>query len=78
MSEPQTETYRAWQPFETVPKDGTPVLVWLPTKMGQSHVHAARWAPCANGIMGVIGNVFDFDASCKPTHWMPQPGAPNV
>lgn len=65
-----------WQPIETVPKDGTPVLVWLPKKMQQSHVHAARWAPCANGIMNVIGGVFGFDATCEPTHWMRQPDQP--
>ena len=61
-----------WQPIETIPKDGTPVLVWLPVKMLNSHVHAATYHP----NIAMIGGRFYFDATSEPTHWMPQPPEP--
>lgn len=61
-----------WQPIETVPRDGTPVLVWLPIKQCGSHVQAALFRP----NISTIGGLFSFDTSSKPTHWMPQQAAP--
>ena len=61
-----------WQPIETVPMDGTPVLVWLPEKMQHSHVHAATYLP----NIKIIGGHFAFDATSEPTHWMPLPPTP--
>lgn len=63
-----------WLPIESVPMDGSPVLVWLPTPMLKSHVHSATFLP----NIAVIGGVFAFDATCKPTHWMPKPKDPTV
>jgi hypothetical protein len=67
-----------WQPIETIPCDGTPVLVWLPKKLTASHVHAARKSKISNGYMFIVGSIFAFDLpeAEQPTHWMPQPSAP--
>lgn len=69
-----------WQPIETIPCDGTPVLVWLPKQTARSHVHAAYKAKVQNGHMFVIGNMFAFDLPKdeQPTHWMPQPSNPTA
>lgn len=61
-----------WQPIESIPLDGSSVLVWLPEKMLGSHVHSASYRK----NLKRIGGVFDFDAPCKPTHWMPEPDPP--
>jgi hypothetical protein len=59
-----------WQPIETAPKDGTPVLGFMPKyyqgKGGQSVI---LW----------FGNDWsDMRAhSCEPSHWMPLPAPPS-
>jgi hypothetical protein len=60
-----------WQPIETGPRDGTPVLVWLERVFMGSQVQTAHFRP----NVSVIGSVFAFDAP-KPTHWMPLPEPP--
>ena len=68
-----------WQPIETAPKDGTPVILrdekeeckaamrWV-----KSH---KRWEGQYIGIMGPIRIMWD-ESYCKPTHWMPLPEPP--
>lgn len=63
-----------WQPIDTVPKDGEPILVWLPIKSLGSHVHSATFLP----NIKVVGHQFVFDLDSQPTHWMPQPDGPEV
>jgi hypothetical protein len=61
-----------WQPIETAPKDGTPVLLWDPD--GVCRAEEARWSP--NGRPGgefgpfvwLMGND-DRVAERVPTHW---------
>lgn len=64
-----------WQPIETAPKDGTPVLLYEPSE--DPTVHVAEWG---------IGDwhLCDFDPgydlvqrAVNPTHWMPLPEPPN-
>lgn len=66
-----------WQPIETIPMDGTPVLVWSPEVFSRrAHVQVANFtANCK-----IVGNVFAFDLGKgqKPTHWMPLPSPPET
>lgn len=71
-----------WQPIETAPKDGTPILVFSPyadiseptniivAKYGK-HADETWWEPCENLIRDAIGCV-----DPAPTHWMPLPKPP--
>jgi hypothetical protein len=67
-----------WQPIETAPKDGTPVLIYepgTPPQMGLQMVVAhydGHWGP-EHRWRGTYG---DGDASWNPTHWMPLPPRP--
>jgi hypothetical protein len=60
-----------WQPFDTVPRDDTPVLVYLEKALLRSHIHMGRF----DEKLGIIGGSFDFDCP-KATHWMPLPAPP--
>jgi hypothetical protein len=50
-----------WQPIETAPRDGTPILTWGPEFM----------CPCDNYWLS--GGWYEYG---EPTHWMPMPEAP--
>ena len=63
-----------WQPIETAPKDGRPILVWLEAPSLGSHIHSARIG--GKGRPSIIGHQFAFDCP-KATHWMEQPSGPD-
>ena len=62
-----------WQPIETAPDDGYPVLLWYANYDGMIQ---GWWFSSPKGIddgwetiIGTIGN---------PTHWMPLPDPPET
>jgi hypothetical protein len=61
----------AWQPIETAPKDGSPILGFMPKyfrgKGGQSVI---LWLDMEWSDMGAH--------PCDPSHWMPLPAAPDT
>jgi hypothetical protein len=77
----------AWQPIETAPKDGTPILI-------AGGTYADDWPPGANPFSGVTIASFDRMETADefawqgekqahdvyryhaPTHWMPLPPPP--
>jgi hypothetical protein len=63
-----------WQPIETVPMNGTPVLLYLSADYQRSRQHTGRFLP--NVPCGVIGGLFGYDLPGEPTHWMPLPDPP--
>lgn len=68
-----------WQPIETAPRDGTPILVYRYCDPW----HVIGWATWADvcGISGWIARGFTETPGVlglgNPTHWMPLPAAPS-
>ena len=62
----ELEQRTKWQPIETAPKDGTPVLLWGPWgEVGMwCYSHPIGWNDGYEALMHT------------PTHWMPLPEAP--
>lgn len=62
-----------WQPIETAPHDGTPVLVYVPVNRPTRRILAAslhdsrEWYILSGSV--VLG---------QPTHWMPLPAPPEI
>ena len=77
------KTYMSqWQPIETAPKDGTPILVFSPYEVRteptnvivakfERHGSQEWWGYCENLIADVQGMI-----DPEPTHWMPLPSPP--
>ncbi len=60
-----------WQPIETAPKNGLPILV--------GHAQAvfdAWWSEDAAGWTDGSTDNYDDPVTFKPTHWMPLPRPP--
>jgi hypothetical protein len=73
-----TQPAELWQPIETAPKDGTPILLGFP----DSHSGEGRWmGDSSRNHWGEVG-WFEFsddvlcDRPSKPTHWQPLPPPP--
>ena len=64
-----------WQPIETAPRDGTPILV-----SDGSIVEVASWS-CSttswNATSGVLLGEGLANILCEPTCWMPLPKPPS-
>lgn len=75
-----TQAGDAWQPIETAPKNGSEVLLWLPTPYNR--MEKVRWFDLwENWQLGDFPD--DSDEYCGigsavPTHWMPLPPAPTT
>jgi len=62
-----------WQPIDTAPKDGTPILGFIPSYyQGKGGMVVAVWMDFSDrpGWYSEISSVHE------PTHWMPLPPAP--
>lgn len=64
-----------WRPISTVPRDGTPVLVWLSKPHFGSQQAVAIFTPSIPS--GVIGGCFGFNLSGKPLMWQLLPAEPS-
>jgi len=66
-----------WQPSETAPKDGTPILIFQPDKngwLGDESFDDPRFAIGYWRPSGGWGN--RNSATVRFTHWMPLPAPP--
>jgi hypothetical protein len=65
-----------WQPIETAPKDGTPILITRPTEWQcEEGWHVVRWD---DDWWQVHDGKFDCPLrGPDPTHWMPLPVPPH-
>ena len=59
-----------WQPIETAPKDGTPILVCLADNNITTAEYLGEWC-----LISFAEGHID-DSSCTPTYWMPLPKPP--
>jgi len=64
-----------WQPMESVPKDGSPVLLLVAPEDKDcygSRIHTGSYATNSQGqVIGIVGNMFAFDMP-KPIGWILQ------
>jgi len=67
--------YCRMRPMNTVPTDGTSVLVILEEPLLGSRIQAATYKRQGknSGLMGIVGSNFHFDVP-KQVGWLPQPG----
>ena len=66
-----------WQPIETAPKDGTPLLLASRSDVGPNYTAVGVW-DCDSAEEGGQcwrDRIFDAD-QLAPTHWMPLPDPP--
>lgn len=61
-----------WQPIETAPRDGTPILGYADGKMA-----TVKWNDYDFWDLFVCGSWAE-DGEWNPTHWMPLPDPPNA
>jgi hypothetical protein len=66
----------SWQPIETAPKDGTPILAYC-QKEREWPFLIVEWSFGSWFVHGneIYGESTGIDP--KPTHWMPLPEPPN-
>lgn len=72
-----------WQPIDSAPKDGKPLLgfnvklrvpfmvFWMDQRTDD-----LSWFPCIMGVGELYGK--DFASKAGPTHWMPLPDKPRT
>ncbi len=73
-----------WQPIETAPKDGDPILIYKPDeRMVGEYTMSAYWDDDQEGWVPVGGiHRLGYRSSATnsyqgyPTHWMPLPEPP--
>lgn len=71
---------REWRPIDTAPKDGTPILAFIPDADPEERIYVLRWdkhyagdGPWLYRWTEAGGEGYQTYA---PTHWMPLPAAP--
>lgn len=71
-----------WQPILTAPKDGTPILIYVPNQGWDQPILMASWYENRNYPQHNCWEIFcgeRFSGDIKPdhpTHWMPLPECP--
>lgn len=66
-----------WQPIETAPRDGTPVLLLFDDGLMEVGRHYGHEADHHNGWWSNDGLDYDYGLD-NPTHWMPLPEPPHA
>jgi len=65
-----------WQPIETAPKDGTPILVGPTKRMG---ICVASYDKDDDGLhRWLVDSLHGQSNIYTPTHWMPLPEPPTL
>lgn len=66
-----------WQPIETAPKDGTPILIYDPpfNDFLSYEIYVCSWDDYKAAWIEYSGECY---AQYQPTHWMPLPLPPST
>lgn len=64
----------AWQPIETAPKDGTPVLIWDTLNREHSIAHFVVGGGAFTGWF----HINDWTGGARFDHWQPLPPKPGA
>lgn len=72
-----------WQPIETAPKDGTPILgLWMPSPGTYTRVSGNNYGITAfdddAGFWSLVDDGDEPDEVMRPDFWMPLPAAPSA
>jgi hypothetical protein len=70
----------SWQPIETVPKDGTEILIYEPPwHLNFPHtIYAAVWSSFHDSGTWTEAGGAEYMTFERATHWMPLPQPPNT
>jgi hypothetical protein len=70
--------HATWQPIETAPRDGTPLLLFATAKGATAAVAVVGWyLPGEYEGLGWVECAFwQMPQGIEPTHWMPLPPSP--
>ncbi len=69
--------YDGWQPIETAPKDGTPILLFCPGSWyGDERVVGCFGSYCCSVEFYWVDLASEGMSLDKPTHWLPLPDPP--
>lgn len=73
----QIEVASPWQPIETAPRDGTPILVFYGERIGMDRYYVRYWdrGDWATDKEGWVDHWRQIRPE-QPTHWMPLPMPP--
>lgn len=69
-----------WQPIETAPEVGPPVLVFVPLPRGRYQIAVAERSGLSGGYWWLThagSGAEDADLEGNPTHWQPLPSPPS-
>jgi hypothetical protein len=67
-----------WQPIETAPRDGTPVLLYVPKHEGWEPFIVQGWYESGAFDRGWYEAASENWCKPSPTHWMPLPPPPTT
>lgn len=67
-----------WQPIETAPKDGTPILAYSAQYPSKNRKISVTWWRGPWDNKGYVGWGEFNDQHFPATHWMPLPAAPEA
>lgn len=71
----------SWQPISTAPRDGTPVLIYMPDAV-EPCISLAMWSHCPEDPLGDAWYEYWGDSNgpidAEPSHWMPLPKPPSA
>ncbi len=67
-----------WQPIETAPKDGSEVLLFVPSASFGRNVMSAVWDNDNGGCDASWVVLEGYIGEYNPTHWMPLPPPPST